>query len=180
MFRKLFWTALVALGLSQTAPALALQCVPYARQISGIEIRGNALTWWGQAAGRYARGNTPQVGAVMAFKPTRAMRIGHVAMVSKIVSDREVLISHSNWSRINGRRGQIENNVRAIDVSEKGDWSKVRVWYAPLGDLGTSSYPLYGFIYNKPTAPGPAPQAPAERFTLGSDIIRLASLESSI
>ena len=96
-------------------------------------------------------------------------------MVSRIVSDREVLISHSNWSRINGRRGQIENNVRAIDVSENGDWSKVRVWYAPLGGLGTSSYPLYGFIYNKPNAP----LAPAERFTLGSDIVRLAALEAA-
>jgi surface antigen len=175
MLRKFMCFAAAFLAAVIPAQAFALQCVPYARQISGIEIRGNALTWWGQAAGRYARGNTPQVGAVMAFKPTRAMRIGHVAMVSKIVSDREVLISHSNWSRINGRRGQIENNVRAIDVSEKGDWSKVRVWYAPLGDLGTSSYPLYGFIYNKP---GEAVE-PRDRFELGSDIRRLAALEAN-
>ena len=173
MFRKIFCLAGIAIGLVIPGQAFALQCVPYAREISGIEIRGNALTWWGQAAGRYARGATPQVGAVMAFKPTRAMRIGHVAMVSQIVSDREVLISHSNWSRINGRRGQIENNVRAVDVSEAGDWSKVRVWYAPLGGLGTSSYPLYGFIYNKP---GEA-VAPRDRFELGSDVRRLAALE---
>ena len=33
-----------------------LQCVPYARQVSGIRIFGDAHTWWGQAEGRYARG----------------------------------------------------------------------------------------------------------------------------
>ena len=175
MVRKFRSAILLALTFAAATPALALQCVPYARESSGIEIFGNARTWWGQAAGRYARGATPQIGAVMAFKPTRAMPIGHVATVSQIVSDREVLISHSNWSLINGRRGQIERNVRAIDVSDAGDWSKVRVWYAPLGGLGTSSYPLYGFIYNKPKAL----LAPAERYTIGSDIVRLAALEAA-
>jgi len=65
-----------------------------------------------------------------------------------VIDSRTVLISHANWSPINGRRGQIEDNVRAIDVSPDNDWSEVRVWYAPLKGLGTSSYPLYGFIYN--------------------------------
>ena len=175
MFRKIF----VFLGLSVLAAlpsqAFALQCVPYARQTSGIEIFGNAKTWWGQAAGRYERGTTPQLGAVMAFKPTRAMPIGHVATVSEIVSDREVLISHSNWSRINGRRGQIERNVRAVDVSAAGDWSQVRVWYAPLQGLGTSSYPLFGFIYG---GNAKSPRSPIERYQLSSDVVRLASLES--
>ncbi|NKB15730.1 MAG: SDR family NAD(P)-dependent oxidoreductase, partial [Sphingomonadales bacterium] len=105
-------------------PAVAsgyLQCVPFARAESGIDIRGNALTWWSQAEGRYDRGQQPRVGAVMAFAPTRAMPIGHVAVVSQIVSEREVLISHSNWSPINGRRGQVERDVRALDVSAAGD-----------------------------------------------------------
>ena len=31
-----------------------LQCVPYARQVSGIRIYGDAHTWWDQAEGRYA------------------------------------------------------------------------------------------------------------------------------
>lgn len=124
-----------------------LQCVPFARQESGIELYGNARDWWAQAAGRYERGNDPRVGAVMAFAPTRAMPIGHVAVVSRIVSDREVLLSHANWSPINGRRGQIERNVRAVDVSAAGDWSEVRVWYAPMRDLGLRSNPVRGFIY---------------------------------
>lgn len=35
-------------ALMATTPAFArtLQCVPFAREVSGIEIQGNALTWW--------------------------------------------------------------------------------------------------------------------------------------
>ena len=124
-----------------------LQCVPYARQVSGIQIYGDAHTWWGQAEGRYARGNRPKVGAVMSFKAFGGSRLGHVAAVSRIVDSRTVLIRHANWSPINGRRGQIEDNVRAVDVSEANDWSEVRVWFAPIGKLGTTHWPLNGFIY---------------------------------
>jgi len=155
--RALFATALIACGLL-TTPAVAgvLQCVPYARQISGIEIHGNAHTWWNQAAGRYERGQEPRVGAVLAFSSSRAMPVGHVAMVSKVVSDREVLLTHANWSY----RGGIERNVRAIDVSANNDWSDVRVWYGPIGDLGSRSNPARGFIYaNAPSSP-PVQRAP--------------------
>ena len=135
----------VSCGLMMATPAMAQfwQCAPYAREISGIDIHGNANTWWSQAAGRYERGHTPKVGAVLAFQSTRRMRVGHVAMVSRVVSDREVLLTHANWSR----PGAIERNVRAIDVSAAGDWSEVKVWYGPTGGLGTSSYPTNGFIY---------------------------------
>ena len=136
--------ALSSFGLAAT-PAMAQfwQCAPYARTISGIDIHGNANTWWGQAAGRFARGHAPKVGAVLAFASTSRMRLGHVAMVSEVVSDREVLLTHANWSR----RGGVERNVRAVDISENGDWSLVKVWYGPQGGLGTSAYPTKGFIY---------------------------------
>jgi surface antigen len=65
-------------------------------------------------------------------------------MVSKVVGDRELLLTHANWSR----RGGIERDVRAIDVSAANDWSQVKVWYGPQGGLGTSSYPTSGFIYS--------------------------------
>ncbi|MBL0022505.1 MAG: CHAP domain-containing protein [Sphingomonadales bacterium] len=132
MFRR-FLAAVAALSMLIPAQAMALQCVPFARQVSGIAIHGNAGTWWGQAAGRFERGQQPKVGAVMAFKPTKSMPIGHVGMVSKIVSDREVLIDHANWSLINGRRGQTERGARVLDVSAKGDWSQVRVCVRRLG-----------------------------------------------
>lgn len=139
------FAAMVACCLLTATPALARfwQCAPYAREISGIQIHGNANTWWGQAAGKYARGNTPRVGAVLAMASSRRMPVGHVAMVSKVVSDREVLLTHANWSR----RGGIETDVRAIDVSPNNDWTQVRVWYGPIGGLGTSSNPAHGFIY---------------------------------
>lgn len=133
-----------------------LQCVPYARRVTGIDIHGDAHTWWGQAKGRYARGQRPRVGAVMAFHPHGNSKLGHVAAVSRIVDSRTVLISHANWSPINGRRGQIEKNVRAVDVSPENDWSEVRVWYAPIQSLGSSHWPLDGFIYNQ--KPGREPK----------------------
>ena len=147
-------------GLFASVPAAAqgyLQCVPFARAESGVEIRGNAKTWWSQAAGTYERGEEPRKGAVMAFAGTRGMPMGHVAVVKKIVSDREILIDHANWSPINGRRGQIERNVRVVDVSDAGDWSMVRVWYAPIGDLGLRANPVQGFIY----ADGKPSEAPS-------------------
>lgn len=127
------------------APAQAQfwQCAPYARMISGIDIHGNAGTWWNKAAGRYQRGDTPAVGAVMVMKPYGKMRIGHVATVSGIVSDREITVTHANWSR----RGGIERDARVVDVSEAGDWSRVKVWYAGNRGLGDTSYPTFGFIY---------------------------------
>lgn len=147
MFRKNCIAALVALALLVPAQAMALQCVPYARQASGVEIFGNANTWWNQAAGKYDRGTEPKIGAVMTFQATKGNPLGHVAMVSKMVSDREVLVDHANWSLIGGRRGHIERGARVIDVSAAGDWSAVRVWYATIGDMGRTSYPLHGFIY---------------------------------
>ena len=81
------FAARLALTLScivmAAAPASAQfwQCAPYARLVSGVEIHGNANTWWNQAEGKYQRGSVPKVGAVLAFAASRRMPIGHVAMV---------------------------------------------------------------------------------------------------
>lgn len=140
-------------SLERLADIVALQCVPYARETAGIRIYGDAWTWWDQAAGRYPRGSAPQVGAVLAFKPFGKMRLGHVAAVSRIVSARVILLRHANWSLIDGRRGQIEEDVEAKDVSPNNDWSQVRVWFAPLGNLGGTQWPVFGFIYPKGATP---------------------------
>lgn len=145
-----------------------LQCVPYARRVSGIQIYGDAHTWWGQAAGRYARGDRPRVGAVLAFRPSGNMRLGHVAAVSRVIDSRTILLRHSNWSPIDGRRGQIEDNVRAIDVSPENDWSQVRVWFAPIQGLGTTHWPAHGFIYNRPASRG-VPANSSVRLARGDD-----------
>lgn len=169
-FRAVFAAAFLALSSLIVTPATAgvLQCVPFARQASGIDLYGNAHTWWNQAEGRYDRGHEPRVGAVLAFAASRSMPVGHVAMVSKVVNEREVLLTHANWSY----RGGIERNVRAIDVSANNDWTDVRVWYGPIGNLGLRSNAARGFIYAQPartidqpvqiasaTASGGAPRA---------------------
>lgn len=150
---------LVSGGGSSALPPY-LQCVPYARQVTGIAIYGDAHTWWGQAEGRYARGYRPKVGAVMAFKPHGNSNLGHVAAISRIVDSRTVLVRHSNWSPINGRRGQIEDNVKVVDVSPENDWTEVRVWYAPIGALGGAHWPVQGFIYPGKPAKGETPPRP--------------------
>lgn len=144
--------SLVAALVVTVTPGLAFagdywQCVPFARLVSGIQIFGDAHTWWQQAAGRYQTGFTPKAGAVLCFKPTGHMRLGHVAVVSQVLTDRVIQITHANWSIIQGSRGQVENNVTVIDVSPAGDWSQVKVWYDPSRDLGATVYPTYGFIY---------------------------------
>jgi surface antigen len=121
-----------------------LECVPYARNTSGIRIYGDAHTWWSQAAGKYARGAVPKIGAVLAIRPHGNSSLGHVATVSRVVDARTILISHANWSS----PGQIERNVTATDVSPMNDWSQVRVWFAPIQSLGAAHWPVAGFIYN--------------------------------
>jgi surface antigen len=68
-------------------------------------------------------------------------------VVSQVLTDRVIQITHANWSPIEGSRGKIEKDVTLIDVSQAGDWSMVKVWYDPNRDLGGSTYPTYGFIY---------------------------------
>ena len=143
-------TTLVA--LASAAPAASLlsyvgQCVPFAREASGINIYGDAWTWWGQADGRYDRGHKPKTGAVIVFSKTARLPMGHVAVVSRIVEKRVLMLTHANWSRQNGERGHAEQDVTLYDVSDRNDWSEVKVWYRDSAGLGSGIYPVSGFIY---------------------------------
>ncbi|HEY7901339.1 MAG TPA: CHAP domain-containing protein [Caulobacteraceae bacterium] len=138
------------------------QCVPFARLVSGIQIFGDARTWWSQAAGRYQRGFVPKAGAVLCFKPTGRMTLGHVAVVSQVLTDRVIQITHANWSMIDGDRGHVERNVTVVDVSPAGDWSEVKVWNDPSRNLGATTYPTYGFIYQDGYATAEAKLAQAQ------------------
>ena len=66
---------------------------------------------------------------------------------AEVLTDRIVQITHANWSPIEGSRGKVEKDVTLVDVSPEGNWSQVKVWYDPSRDLGGSTYPTYGFIY---------------------------------
>lgn len=126
------------------------QCVTFARMFSGIEIFGDAHTWWSQAQNRFQTGERPRTGSVLAFQPVGRMSRGHVAVVSEVLTDRVIRVTHANWG---GSRGKVEENVTVVDVSDRGDWSAVKVWYNPINDLGTTVYPTHGFIYKAPLQP---------------------------
>ncbi|HLI12522.1 MAG TPA: CHAP domain-containing protein [Alphaproteobacteria bacterium] len=130
-----------------SGPAWAIQCVPYARHISGIDLYGNAWTWWYAADGQYGRGHRPVVGSALVFKKQKHMPDGHVAIVTKVYGPREIAVDHANWAPKHGPKGWVQRNARVIDVSPNNDWSEVRVWYPPIHDFGSKAYPVYGFIY---------------------------------
>ncbi len=142
----------------------ALQCVPFARAASGIELKGNAVNWWDAAAGVYQRGSRPEVGAVLNFRANGNMQLGHVAVVRQIVNSREIEIDHANWAWSD--KGNISRGVAVIDVSARNDWSAVRVELGHGESFG-SIYSVYGFIYDRPdngtmvAAARPAMNAPS-------------------
>jgi len=123
-----------------------LWCVPFARYVSGINIQGDAWTWWNRTGSSYAKGAKPVLGAVLNFRATKAMPKGHVAVVSQVIGPREIRVDHANWVR-----NRISQNVRVIDVSPKNDWSQVRVQDGSAG-LGRVN-PTYGFIYRSAAVP---------------------------
>jgi hypothetical protein len=140
-----------------------ISCVPFARSDSGIEVSGNAWQWWDNASGVYARGSVPEAGSVLTFRSNGRMRLGHVAVVSRVVNPREIEIDHANWWGP-GMRGGVARNMPVVDVSENNDWTAVRVGLGESGEFG-SVYPTYGFIYDRPdtgtmvaSASAPAPQ----------------------
>lgn len=124
-------------------PAANLQCVPFARTLSGIEIYGNANTWWSRAAGRYPRSTRPAPGSVMVIQGYRGPGRGHVAVVREIISERVLRVDHANWLN----NGEISTGVPVMDVSEAGDWSAVRVWHIPGNHWGGRVYRVEGFIH---------------------------------
>jgi surface antigen len=125
-----------------------ISCVPYARQVSGITVAGNAWQWWENAAGQYARGDRPEAGSVLNFRANHRMPMGHVAVVSRVINAREVIVDQANWPTAS-MRGGVSHDVAIVDVSEANNWSAVRVELDHGGDFG-SVYPTYGFIYNRP------------------------------
>jgi surface antigen len=125
------------------------QCVPYAREQSGIQLHGDAYSWWAQAPlNGYARGNVPMVGAVLVLKKTPTLSQGHLAVVKHIMTNRQIDVTHSNWGDGWNTRRIIYDDVLIEDASAANDWTLVRFWNHGHDCIG-APYPAYGFIYPK-------------------------------
>lgn len=125
--------------LKQSKPH-RIWCVPFARAVSGIEIRGDAWTWWGKAGSAYPKGKVPVSGSVLNFRASGGMKRGHVAVVSDVINSREILVDQANWVT-----NRVTTDTLVVDVSANNDWSAVRV--ANTSKSLGRVYPTYGFIY---------------------------------
>jgi surface antigen len=121
-----------------------LQCVPFARAESGVDIHGDANTWWDQARDQYERTNAPSEGAVLVVHGYQDPNRGHVAVVREVVSSRMIIVDHANWLN----HGEITRDIPVRDVSPNNDWSQVQVWYVPTRQWGGRTYNVQGFILN--------------------------------
>jgi surface antigen len=122
---------------------VASQCVPFARNLSGVQIWGDAYTWWDQAEGKYPRSSSPAEGSVLVIKGWNDDKRGHVAVVKTILSPRVIRVDHANW--LNSE--EVSLDVPVIDVSAANDWSAVRVWHIPGAYWGGRTYGARGFIH---------------------------------
>lgn len=152
-------------GGPSTIEGSRIQCVPYARAHSTVNLFGDAYTWWDKAAGVYARGDTPIVGSVLVLNGYAKHR-AHVAVVRRIVSPREIRIDHANWLD----DGAIYVNDPVVDVSADNDWSVVKVWNIRTGSWGTRTYQVQGFI--GPGVEGSPVVAANDRFGTDDPIAR--------
>ncbi|MEM9168196.1 MAG: CHAP domain-containing protein [Pseudomonadota bacterium] len=172
-------------GVSIQHQEADLQCVPFARAQSGVDLRGDAGRWWALAADRYARGRTPAPGAVLVLAGKRDPSRGHVAVVRAVRDDGrsvgELRIDHANWLN----RGDVARGVPVRDASADGDWSRVNVWHAPTGTWGLHDYRVVGFIYPEPPGWRPPPlyaariRAPRVKPTAPGALYAVASSSSS-
>ena len=118
-----------------------LECAPFARALSGVRLYGSAGDWWWKAQGQYARSYRPEVGGVLVFAKTSRLRDGHAAVVSRVVSNRQILVTQANWVH-----HRVTQDQPVIDISPSGDWSEVRVWWPPSSQMGMTAYATHGFI----------------------------------
>jgi hypothetical protein len=139
-----------------------VSCAPFARELSGIALHGAADSWWREAAGRYERSAQPEVGAVLVLRREGRLPSGHVAVVSRLLASRQLLVIQANWMP-----DEITEDHLVVDVSERNDWTEVRMWWPPTDTLGSHVYPAYGFIL---------PPVPASHEALRRDAPQAARL----
>ncbi len=121
--------------------SVGVECAPFARALSGVRLSGAAADWWWQAGDRYVRSGQPTIGSVLVLRRSNRLPSGHVAVVSQIVGRRQILVTQANWVH-----HRVSEDQPVVDISSANDWSLVRVWWPPTGEMGTAAYPAFGFI----------------------------------
>jgi surface antigen len=130
------------LGLAScVADRVPLECAPFARERSGVQLYGAAADWWQKADGRYIRTRAPVAGSVLVFRRSSRLSNGHVAVVTRVLSERQILVTHANWVH-----HRVSKDMPVTDVSPNNNWTMVRVWWPPSDRMGITEYPTYGFI----------------------------------
>jgi hypothetical protein len=135
-------TATVTSHTGVSDPNQPMQCVPYARAHSGVSIFGDAYTWWAKSDGQYVHRSEPKLRSVMMLTGYAGPNRAHLAVVSSIVSQREIRVDHANWSN----DGAVYIDDPVMDVSPDNDWSEVRIWNIRNKSWGTKTYIVRGFI----------------------------------
>jgi hypothetical protein len=128
-------------GGAYVGGSVGLECAPFARALTGVRLSGEAADWWPQAQGRYQRSSAPSAGSVLVLRREGRLPYGHVAVVSKVLSAREILVTQANWVR-----HRVTEDQPVVDVSILNNWSEVRMFWPPSGQMGSHEYPAYGFI----------------------------------
>ncbi len=118
-----------------------IECAPFARALTGVQLHGEADDWWQQASGRYQRASRPAVGSILVLRRSGRLPYGHVAVVTRVMSRRQLLVSQANWVH-----HRVTADQPVIDVSSANDWSVVRLWWPPSGQMGITDYAVRGFI----------------------------------
>jgi surface antigen len=138
-----FWFPLLCLALAGCGGGgeAVVECAPFARALTGVALSGAAADWWHQAEGRYVRTQRPEVGSVLVFRRSGRLPSGHVAVVLGVVSRREIRVTQANWVH-----HRLTEDQPVVDVSPDGDWSSVRVWWPPAGQMGVATFSTFGFI----------------------------------
>ena len=134
-------TPTASYGVGSSTRQAGINCAPFARELSGVALYGDAYGWWDAAPPRYRRGPTPEIGAVLVLRKQDRLPSGHVGVVSAVLGPRQIHLIQANWEP-----GMVEQDQLVVDVSERNDWSQIRVWYPPTNQMGSHIYRAYGFI----------------------------------
>jgi hypothetical protein len=78
---------------------------------------------------------------VLVLRRSGRLPSGHVAVVSQVIDRRQILVTQANWVH-----HRVSEDQPVTDISPANDWSLVRVWWPPTGEMGTTAYPAFGFI----------------------------------